>query len=225
MSESQFQFRTATFGGFQKQDVLTYLEASAREHAERLDALRRELEELRKDREQAEAQKVNLETQVNTLMEENRRLAADLAQREAVLAESVSRGEALEIEVVELRARMEKLAPAATAYEAIKDRTAGIELEAHSRAQAIEGEAHRKARRVTTQVGEWFDKLESSYGRLRTDLDATLSHAARELERVEQSLREISGELDGHEEALKALRAQGEVLTAPKPAAPGGEKG
>ena len=41
MSEPTNQFRTAAFGGFQKQDVQEYLEKSAREHAEKLNALLR----------------------------------------------------------------------------------------------------------------------------------------------------------------------------------------
>ena len=47
MSEPTNQFRTAAFGGFQKQDVQEYLEKSAREHAEKLNALQRELSDER----------------------------------------------------------------------------------------------------------------------------------------------------------------------------------
>ena len=36
MSAGETQFRTAAFGGFQKQDVLNYIETAAREHAEKL---------------------------------------------------------------------------------------------------------------------------------------------------------------------------------------------
>ena len=43
MSAMELQFRTSAFGGFQKQDVLTYLENTGREHAERVEALQKEL--------------------------------------------------------------------------------------------------------------------------------------------------------------------------------------
>ena len=42
MSAMELQFRTSAFGGFQKQDVLTYLENTGREHAERVEALQKE---------------------------------------------------------------------------------------------------------------------------------------------------------------------------------------
>ena len=43
--EDGFQFRTAAFGGFQKQDVMDYLERSAKEHAQKVAAIQTELEE------------------------------------------------------------------------------------------------------------------------------------------------------------------------------------
>ena len=39
MADTELQFRTATFGGFQKQDVLLYIETMTREHREKLDGL------------------------------------------------------------------------------------------------------------------------------------------------------------------------------------------
>ena len=38
MSDTELQFRTATFGGFNKQDLLAYLESTARSHAEQQEA-------------------------------------------------------------------------------------------------------------------------------------------------------------------------------------------
>ena len=40
MSATELQFRTATFGGFQKQDVLSYIESSNQAHVEKLEQLR-----------------------------------------------------------------------------------------------------------------------------------------------------------------------------------------
>lgn len=45
MSDTELQFRTSTFGGFQKQDVLNYIETSNQEYREKLEAVRRELAE------------------------------------------------------------------------------------------------------------------------------------------------------------------------------------
>ena len=48
MSAEEIQFRTATLGGFQKQDVLDYIERSSKDHGDKLAGLQRELEEARR---------------------------------------------------------------------------------------------------------------------------------------------------------------------------------
>ena len=50
-------------------------------------------------------------------------------------------------------------------------------------------------------------------------MDATLVHAIRELERAEQSLEGLSGELTVQDEALKIIREQIGAM-APKPPQP-----
>ena len=47
MSAGELQFRTAAFGGFQKQDVLDFIDSRSREQQEKLEALKRELEPMR----------------------------------------------------------------------------------------------------------------------------------------------------------------------------------
>ena len=50
MNENEFQFRTAALGGFHKQDVLSYLERSAKEHWEKTAELERELAGVKADK-------------------------------------------------------------------------------------------------------------------------------------------------------------------------------
>ena len=50
MNENEFQFRTAALGGFHKQDVLRYLERSAKEHREKTAELERELAGVKADK-------------------------------------------------------------------------------------------------------------------------------------------------------------------------------
>ena len=45
MNPAENSFRTAVVGGFNRQDVLTYIESSARESKERVAALQQEAEE------------------------------------------------------------------------------------------------------------------------------------------------------------------------------------
>lgn len=216
MSEHQFQFRTAAFGGFQKQDVLDFVEASAKEHAQQVEQLTRELEQARTDGEAAAQESQELAQRLAWAEEELSRLTAELTQRTGELSEAVRNREQLWTEVAQLRQRLEQLEPLATAYEALKERTAGIELEAHGRAQEIERTAKERAKKAQAQLGEWMDKVGGAYSRLRSELEATLAQAAGEMRRVEKSLSEMSGEFADHDDALKSMRHQVETLDGPK---------
>ena len=51
------KLRTATFGGFQRQDVVDYIESTAREHAAQLNALRAELKQAQEKADALEGEK------------------------------------------------------------------------------------------------------------------------------------------------------------------------
>lgn len=199
MNEKGFQFRTAAFGGFRKEDVMAYLEQSAKAHAERLSALQRELEQLRTV--SAEDQKQN-----SGLSGEVTRLQEKLAQLTADLTAATARKNELELLASQLQSEVEALRPAAEAYEGIKERTAGIELEAHGRAQAIEEEGRQKVKALQDQVLRWFEKVCAAYDRMRGDVDATMNHAIREMARTHQNFQDISGDFVTHDKALEELR-------------------
>ena len=219
MNENEFQFRTAALGGFHKQDVLSYLERSAKEHWEKTAELERELAGVKADKARLEEEKGEMERRQALLEEENQRLAADLADREAALADATAGKETAERQEAALQEEAEKLRPAAKAYEAVKDRTASIELEAHGRAQAIEEEGRQKAKKHQQELVDWSAQLQAAYHRLRSDMDATLVHAIRELERAGQSLESLSGELVVQDEALKIIKEQIDQMD-PKPPQP-----
>lgn len=219
MNENEFQFRTAALGGFHKQDVLSYLERSAKEHREKTAELERELAGVKADKARLEEEKGEMERRQALLEEENQRLAVDLADREAALADATAGKETAERQEAALQEEAEKLRPAAKAYEAVKDRTASIELEAHGRAQAIEEEGRQKAKKHQQELVDWSAQLQAAYHRLRSDMDATLVHAIRELERAGQSLEGLSGELVVQDEALKIIKEQIDQMD-PKPPQP-----
>lgn len=199
MNEKGFQFRTAAFGGFRKEDVLAYLEQSSKAHTERVNALQRELEQLKTT--SAEDQKQN-----SGLSGEVTRLQEKLAQLTADLTEVTARKNELELLASQLQSEVEAMRPAAEAYEGIKERTAGIELEAHGRAQAIEEEGRQKVKALQDQVLRWFEKVCAAYERMRGDIDATMNHAVREMARTQQNFQDISGDFAAHDKTLEELR-------------------
>lgn len=216
MEEKRFQFRTAAFGGFNKQDVMAYLEQSARDYGVKLTALQHKLEEEKNAQEEQRREQEELKRHVACLEEENQRLAADLADREERLRRAEETAAQLRQKAQQLEDQVAGLTPDAQAYAAVKDRMAGIELEAHGRAQAIEREGRLKVQRLQEQVKDWFTKTKAAYDRLRGDMNATLTHASQELSRTGAGLEEIAREMEEKEDALKAIQAQLDVLEPPK---------
>ena len=111
MDEKGFQFRTAAFGGFQKQDVMDYLERSAQEHTRKVAELQKELEEKKRAEGEAEERHAGLEKRLAALEAENQRLAADLADREDRLNQALAEKDELRAETVRLRGEVDRLAP------------------------------------------------------------------------------------------------------------------
>lgn len=227
MDAAEYQFRTAAFGGFQKQDVMNYIEAAAKEHSEKVEALQKELDQLRQGREELEKRSAGEEERSAALSAENQRLTEELAARSKALEEARAEAEQkdrrladAETVIAQLREKLRVTEPAAAAYESIKDRTAGVELEAHHRAQIIEDQAREKARVTAQALEQWLSKVQAGYDRLRTDLDATIAHAAGELERVNKSLCGLTTEFDEHDAVLEKLVEEYKNSSGPHPPKP-----
>lgn len=227
MDESQLQFRTVTFGGFQKQDVLDYLEKIAADHAERISALQRDLDRAHTASEDASHALSDQQNRVAALRAENQRMEMEIGTLQEEIKQLTQQRESLSKQVRDLTAQINalnqsirKLSPAAEAYENIKDRTAGIELEAHGRAHAIEAAAQAKAKKTRVELEGWFDKLESAYAKLQTDLEVTIAKASGELRQVEQGLDRFTNEFSSQDTLLQQLRQTLDTLSGPKPPQP-----
>ena len=213
MSATELQFRTSAFGGFHKQDVLSYIEASGREHAARLEAVQKELEEARKTNTALEeaalaaaGREGELSGQVSRLTEALEERSAALADARAELERRERRIAGLETELAGVRERLNRAEPEAEAYERIKNRTAGVELEAHRRAQAIQEQAREEADRLHRQVEQWLQGVERTYGGLRAQVETAADHTAQELRRANDHLERARAQMGEQEEALAALR-------------------
>ena len=214
------QFRNAALGGFHKQDVLDYIEASGREHAQRLEGLEKERDEARAEgetlRDRLEHAEEELAGRVSEL-EGRLKQAEERADgaEQALAAERDSRAEA-ELKAEELEGRLKKAEPLAQAYESVKERTAGIELEAHHRALEVEAAAREQVRATKAHLEQWIHKTRSEYCRLRTDVDATLGHIVGALDQVKEQLAGVTGTLEGQDAALEGLLRDYQETLSPK---------
>lgn len=224
---SEQQFRSVAFGGFHKQDVLNYMEISSRQHQDRISALTRDLEEARLAGAEAQKKAADAAIREEELSARAKALAAELKEKsdalDALRAQLEEKSALLirsEEALSAAQSRLSRSEADAEAYAGVKDRVAGIELGAHFRAQSVQAEAERKARETREQVEQWLSRVAAGYDRLRTDVDATISHASGELDRVARSLEHLTAEFAEHDSALeKLLRVcrEGEPPKAPAP--------
>lgn len=192
------RFRGSAFGGFNRKDVINYITNAAAEQNEKVERLNSQLAAVTAQRDEAQQRAAHAEQTLADMTGER-----DDCRRQALeTAEQANRLPGLEAEVEQLRRRVAELEPDATAYLAIKERAAGIELEAHHRAQGIVNQAKAEADKLHEQTRQWVLQVRREYDELRTVVENTVSHAAGDLDRVRQSLGNISLCMDRQNNAI-----------------------
>ena len=192
------RFRGSAFGGFNRKDVINYITTAAAEQNEKVELLNKQLADMTAQRDEAQ-QRANRAEQTLAAMTGER---DDCRRQAQETAEQANRLPALEAELEQLRRRVAELEPDAAAYVAIKERAAGIELEAHQRAQSIVNQANTQADQVRQQTRQWVLGVRREYDELRGLVETTVSHAAGDLDRVRQSLGNISLCMDRQNNAI-----------------------
>lgn len=196
------KFRTAV-GGFNRRDVLNYIEAEDRAHREQVAGLKKELEAVAAERQVLESKLVGIryehgavaaeEAKVRASLEESTetlaRVRGELSQAETKLA--VARNE-----LSRLQTEVEQLGPMAKNYEELKERVATVELDAHRKAQATIDEANAQVARLKEETRAWLDRVLGEYDKMRAAVDeqvnaiSAMSGAIRESGEAADRLRE-----------------------------------
>lgn len=213
------QFRNSMFGGFNRQDVLDFLTSSAektneelnrrqasfealeKEHKDclqRSEQLSEQLEQTGREREEFKHQAEQLTLELARVSAADQNKAAELETLRAQLTRAQE-------ELEQLRAQVGKLAPDAEAYVAIKERTAGVELEAHRRAQSVEARARIMAGDLQRQMEQWMAKVEQQYGQLKQEVEASVEQANAQLLAAGGSLSRVTALLDEQQGALRQV--------------------
>lgn len=195
------RFRSAAFGGFNRQDVMDYLERSVKEHNQALEQANTQRIEARNEADQLREQMAQLREEARQAKEELERITAD----QQTVQEQSDQLQELRSENEQLRLRANQAQADAEAYAAIKERTASIELEAHRRAQAIVDEAQAQAEQVRRELVQWLERVERDYYDLRAQVGTTTTQAASELERVRKGLDNVILCMNSQHSALERL--------------------
>ena len=186
-------FKTCLFGGFDKEDVVSYIEKTAQENKERIqhlteandalqrdnDAMRQELESLRVTAENAQSTAEKYEA---------------LRQR---VGEVAQRAQTLEDENKDLRVQADE-------YQSLKDHIAEIEISAHRRTQEFRSAAIAQLHEMVAQQRGWFDQRRTQVADLHEGVLSRLQSAQEALgqlnldgfDRMAQELDELDHKLD-----------------------------
>ena len=192
------KFRT-TLGGFNRRDVLNYIETADRNSRSRIADLEKRLEE-------AENAKASLESELEASRSEKGAAAAEEAKVRASLEESTRtlsrvRGELSQAEtklavakseLSRLQAQVEQMEPLARSYEELKERVAVVELDAHKKAQATVEEAQAQAASIRGETRQWLQGILGQYDRMRQAVEGQMKAAAQ----MAESLKESGGAAD-----------------------------
>lgn len=191
------KFRGTVFGGFNRQDVLEYIEHSSRESNKKVDDLTARLEAAEHEKAELAAALDSLRSESGDLAEQEARVRASLEESSRSLA--VVRGElqttrtqlaVAKKELADLQDKVAQIEPMAQRYEALKDRIATVELDAHQKAQATLDKAEEEIRTLHADTARWMGAVQEGYDRLRAQVKSCADTAAR----TEEAFTELDGE-------------------------------
>lgn len=185
-------FKTCLFGGFDRSDVIAYIEKMARENQERIAALEKENDKLKRISDEMKSELMQLRQRsagIEAELEKSRALGAEVAG----LRESNQR---LESETESLRVQAQE-------YQAMKDHIAEIEINAHRRTEEFRARAVAKLQETVAQQRSWCEEARMRYVALNEQLAEKLHQAQQMLkepdmagfEQMERELQELSDSL------------------------------
>ena len=177
-------FKSSIFGGFNRQDVMNYIEKASRESTElleenktRIESLEQETNTLRTQRDELQAQlktlQASLEQTQSELQTASNRLSVtqddcnaakeELSAKDVLCSQSADEQRRMQETIDALQSEVEE-------YHALKKNIAEVELEAKHRADTICKEAQANA--------------DTLIAKAQTDADAALSDAASKAEKI-----------------------------------------
>lgn len=174
-------FRSVTFGGFDKEEVIQYIQKTAQESTDAQEALSRENGQLR---EENEALKKRLDFSL--------REQEDSARQEAEKLREKIRG---------LTAELEELRPQALSYREVRAQVGDIECQARRRAGELESA-------TTARLNALVSDIQRQYQDMAGAFDATAAQVTAELRKIEVGLSQLPRAMDQTGKELGELLAE-----------------
>ena len=183
-----YPIKSVTFGGFDKQDVISYIEKAAQQASAAQQQLQEENDRLRAQVEELTKKNNSLLIQLDAMTIQKEGLEEKLAAESAARAE-LEPYKALEENVAALEAEAERLRPDAKCYVQFRERIGSIECEARERADDLE-------KATIEQLQKTVDLFRSQYQTLMSTFETTAAHVTSELRKVEVNLSQLPRAMD-----------------------------
>lgn len=189
--------KTVTFGGFDKQDVIRYIEQTAQENAAVLARAEEEKQALEQEAAELREKLNDSSEQLRRVREENEQLRAAAAGKEQAEAELAE----LRAERERLRDQLAQIQPLAEEYQKVKTQIGTIECEARKRANDLEEETVARLNRTLSLCRAQYETLTAAF-------ETASSHVTAELRKIEVGMMQLPRAMDQLGSDLKELEAQ-----------------
>lgn len=167
MSES---FKKCMFGGFDPQDVIAYIDRTAKESQEKIAALTEENEKLLKSNQE-------MQGELNII----RQQFADHENEARTTEELQSALEAAQEKLQNLEAEADTLRVQVADYQSLKDHIAEIEINAHRRTEEFRTAAVTKMQEIIQKQRSWCDEMQEKYMNVTEQFSQKLQQAQQTL--------------------------------------------
>ena len=173
-------FKSNVFGGFNRQDVINYIEKSAKESRELIDSMEAAKKALQEENS-------SMQAELSALREEHAALQVEkdaLQQEVTSLRQAAQELEAAKAELVRLQQQLAEAQPLAEEYSRAKDSIGTFEIEARKRADELE---------LTTkkQLLVLMNDLTAQYQGICSAMDGTVQHIGNELRNASTALSQL----------------------------------
>ena len=195
-----FSIKSVAFGGFDKQDVIRYVEQAAEQAAAAQKALQEENDSLRAEADALRQEAASLRAQLEEATARQAQLQSELSRESAARLE-LEKLKPLEEEVSRLKQEVDTLRPDAEAYAQFRERIGAIECEARKRAADLEAS-------TVAQLQQTVDLFRAQYQVLMSTFETTASHVNGELRKVEVNLTQLPRAMDQSGTELNELAAR-----------------
>lgn len=195
-----YPIKSVTFGGFDKQDVIHYIEQSAEQAAAEHKKLQDEVSELRSQLENKCEECTSLNAQLASANAQISQLQTDLSAEHSSLQE-LEGLKPLVAEVAQLKKELESLRPDAEAYAQFREQLGAIECDARKRASDLELAA-------VNQMQQTLNLFREQYLALMDTFETAANHVTGELRKVEVNLTQLPRTMDQPGTELNELAAR-----------------